>query len=103
MSNHTSPAKKAEEKDKIIAEKLEKLNNENVSKLTVDKDARFGAKSKKKFWYGYKKHVSVDMQSGLINKVAITPTGRPPLSAEDRLGFTFAHVVEQQISPSPPS
>ncbi len=72
MSNHTSPAKKAEEKDKIIAEKLEKLNNDNVSKLAVDKDARFGAKSKKKFWYGYKKHVSVDMQSGMINKVAIT-------------------------------
>ena len=38
----------------------------------MDKDARFGAKSKKKLWYGYKKHVSVDMQSGLINKVAIT-------------------------------
>lgn len=72
INNQTSPAKKAEEKDKIIAEKLEKLNNENVSKLAVDKDARFGAKSKKKFWYGYKKHVSVDMQSGMINKVAIT-------------------------------
>ena len=24
-------------------------------------------------WYGYKRHVSVDMQSGLINKVAVTP------------------------------
>ena len=72
INNQTSPAKKAEEKDKIIAEKLEKLNNDNVSKFAVDKDARFGAKSKKKFWYGYKKHVSVDMQSGMINKVAIT-------------------------------
>ncbi len=38
----------------------------------MDKNARFGAKSKKKFWHGYKKHVSVDMQSGMINKVAIT-------------------------------
>ena len=72
INNQTSPAKKAEEKDKIIAEKLEKLNNDNVSKFAVDKDARFGAKSKKKFWYGYKKHVSLDMQSGMINKVAIT-------------------------------
>ena len=72
FSKQTSPAKKAEEKDKIISEKLEKLNNKNVSKLAVDKDARFGAKSKNKFWYGYKKHVSVDMQSGMINKVAIT-------------------------------
>ena len=26
-----------------------------------------------KHWYGYKRHVSVDMQSGLINKVAVTP------------------------------
>lgn len=72
LSNHTSPAKRAEEKDKIIVDKLEILNNENISKFSVDKDARFGAKSKKKFWYGYKKHVCVDMQSGLINKVAIT-------------------------------
>ena len=72
LSKLTTPAKRAEEKDKIIADKLEKLNNDNVSKFAVDKDARFGAKSKKKFWYGYKKHVSVDMQSGMINKVAIT-------------------------------
>lgn len=36
-----------------------------------DKQARIGCKDK--FWYGYKKHVSVDMQSGLINKVAVTP------------------------------
>ena len=57
LSNHTSSAKRAEEKDKIIAEKLEILNNENVSKFAADKDARFGAKSEKKFWYGYKKHV----------------------------------------------
>ena len=72
LSNHASSTKRAEEKDKIIADKLEILNNKNVSKLAVDKDARFGAKSKTKFWYGYKKHVSVDMQSGMINKVAIT-------------------------------
>lgn len=72
LSKRTSPEKRAEEKAKIIADKLEKLNNENVSEFAVDKDARFGAKSKNKFWFGYKKHVSVDMQSGMINKVAIT-------------------------------
>ena len=33
----------------------------------------FGCKGKNKFWYGYKKHVSMDMQTGLINKVALTP------------------------------
>ena len=26
-----------------------------------------------KHWYGYKRYVSVDMKSGLINKVAVTP------------------------------
>jgi IS5 family transposase len=56
----------------MIAEKLAVLNNQNIADFAVDKEARFGAKSKKKFWFGYKKHVSVDMQSGLINKVAIT-------------------------------
>jgi IS5 family transposase len=35
--------------------------------------ARFGCKGKSKYWYGYKRHVSVDMGSGLINKIAITP------------------------------
>ena len=62
-----------EERDKAIAEKYEKLNNESLPKVAHDKQARIGAKGKNKFWYGYKQHVSVDMQSGIINKVAITP------------------------------
>ena len=37
----------------------------------ADNQARFECKGKNKHWYGYKRHVSVDMQSGLINKVAI--------------------------------
>jgi IS5 family transposase len=60
------------ERDKAIEAKLEKLNNQTVTYFAADKDARFGAKSKNKFWFGYKKHVLVDMRSGLINKVAIT-------------------------------
>ena len=62
-----------EERDKAIAEGLEKLNNSTVDKVAVDKDAKFGCKGKTKFWYGYKRHASVDMRSGLINKIAITP------------------------------
>ena len=62
-----------EERDKAIAEKYEKLNNEVLPKVANDKQARIGCKGKNKYRYGYKKHVSVDMQSGLINKVAITP------------------------------
>jgi len=56
------------ERDKVIEAKLEKLNNQTVTYFAADKDARFGAKSKNKFWFGYKKHVLVDMQSGLINQ-----------------------------------
>ena len=62
-----------EERDKAITEKYEKLNNEIVSKFSADKQARIGCKGKTKYWYGYKQHTSVDMQTGLINKIAITP------------------------------
>lgn len=62
-----------EERDKAIAEKYEKLNNENISKFSADTQAKIGCKGKNKYWYGYKNHSSVDMQSGLVNKVAITP------------------------------
>jgi len=62
-----------EERDEIRRKKYEKLNNETLPIVAVDKQARIGCKGKNKFWYGYKKHVSVDMGSGLINKVAVTP------------------------------
>lgn len=49
------------------------MNNKNVSEYSADPDARYGAKSKKDIWIGYKRHTSVDMGSGFINKVAVTP------------------------------
>ena len=61
------------ERDRAIKEKYEKLTNEVLPKVAHDKQARIGCKGKDKYWYGYKQHTSVDMQSGLINKVAITP------------------------------
>ena len=61
------------ERDEAIKKRYEKLNNEVLPKIASDKQARFGCKGKDKFWYGFKKHVSVDMQSGMINKVAVTP------------------------------
>ena len=61
------------ERDAAIQGNYEKLNNEVLPKVAYDKEARVGCKGKDKFWYGYKKHVSVDMQTGLINKVALTP------------------------------
>lgn len=62
-----------QERDEAIKLKYEKLNNESLPNVAHYKQARIGCKGKDKFWYGYKKHVSVDMQSGLINKVAVTP------------------------------
>ena len=66
-----------EQRDKALKDGEEKLNNSNVENYSADKDARFGCKGKNKFWYGYKKHVSVDMGSGLIGKVAVTPANVP--------------------------
>ena len=66
-----------QERDKAIKEKYEKLNNKVLSKIAHDKQAKIGCKGKDKFWYGYKKHLSVDMQSGLINKVTVTPANVP--------------------------
>ena len=63
-----------EERDKAIKEGYEKLNNEVLPNIeTADPEAKIGSKSAKKFWYGFKKHVAVDMQSGMINRVAVTP------------------------------
>lgn len=72
-SHLISKANLWKERDKAIKKKYEKLNNEVLPKVAHDKQAKIGCKGKNKYWYGYKKHVSVDMQSGLINKVAVTP------------------------------
>jgi len=61
------------ERDKALKAQEESLNNTNVNEYCADPDARFGCKGKNKFWFGYKKHASVDMGSGLINKIAVTP------------------------------
>jgi IS5 family transposase len=68
------------ERDKAFKVGEDKVNNDNIDKHSHDKDARFGCKGKDKFWYGYKKHVSVDMGSGLIEKVAVTPANKSDAS-----------------------
>lgn len=50
-----------------------KITNKNISNYAIDKDARIGNKGKNKFWYGYKRHISVDGKSGIITKVEVTP------------------------------
>ncbi len=61
-----------EERDKALADRQEKLNNANVKKYACDKDARWGAKGKDKFFYGYKRHCRIDMKQGMVVKVAAT-------------------------------
>jgi IS5 family transposase len=77
-----------QERDKAIAAKYEKLNNETLPKVAHDKQARIGAKGTNKFWYGYKQHTAVDMPSGLITKVAVT-------SAEVTDAQGFGHICPQ--------
>ncbi len=62
-----------EERDKAIKDGHDKLNNLIVKDYAADKEARWGAKSKKNIWFGYKRHTAVDMRYGLISKTTITP------------------------------
>lgn len=60
------------ERDKAIQKGEEKLNNQNVKNYAKDQDARYGCKGKDKFWFGYKRHLRVDMRQGIITKVIAT-------------------------------
>jgi len=72
-----------EERDKAIQAGYEDFNNEVLSKISKDPDVRIGAKSSKKFWTGFKKNVSRDMQDGLINKVTVTHANRTDADCVD--------------------
>lgn len=78
-----------EERDEAIKKRYEKLNNENIGEISKDKEAKIGCKGKDKFFYGYKRHVATDMQSGLIKKIAITPA-----NVTDSKGFK--HVAPKE-------
>ena len=88
-SHLISKASLWQERDEAIKQKYDKLNNKNISKFAKDKQADYGCKGGNKFWYGFKKHSSVDMQSGMINKVAIT-------SAEVIDSKGMKHVIPDQ-------
>ncbi len=75
-----------EERDPVIKKKYDKLNNKTLQKVARDKEVKFGCKGSNKFLYGYKKHESVDMQLGLINKVAVTPA-----NITDNQGFKHVY------------
>jgi IS5 family transposase len=64
-------------------EKIKERANtpENVKKYSADTEARWGCKGKKKYWFGYKRHVCVDTASGLIERIAVTPANTPDAHA----------------------
>jgi transposase, IS5 family len=70
------------ERDRAIKKGEEALNNTNIKKYSADPQARFGCKGKSKFWFGYKGHAGVDMGSGLIESIAVTPA-----NISDQAGF----------------
>ena len=72
-----SSASNEVESKSVSPEEEPVLSNKNMAKFSSDRDARIGCKGKKNYWLGYKKHVSVDMALGLINKVAVTPANVP--------------------------
>ena len=78
-----------EERDKAIKAGIDRLNNLTVGKFSADKQARFGCKGKNKYWFGYKRHVAVDMTHGFITKSAVTPA-----NLSDNQGFK--HVCPNQ-------
>jgi len=82
------------ERDKLIKQGEEELNNQTIGKVGADRQARFGCKGKGKFWYGYKAHAAVDMKHGLIKKIAVTPAHVPDRkglkSICPRQGMVFA-------------
>ncbi len=69
------------------------IENEIISKFSTDKQAKIGCKGKSKYWYGYKQHTSVDMQTELINKVAVTPA-----NVTDSSGFKHACPSQSLLS-----
>ena len=50
-----------EERDRAIKDGHDKLNNLIVKDYAADSQARWGAKSKRNIWFGYKRHTAVDM------------------------------------------
>lgn len=82
-----------EERDKAIKDGHDKLNNLVVKEYAADKQARWGAKSKKNIWFGYKRHTSVDMRYGLISKTTVTPANVLDFQVVDQIcpsqGYIF--------------
>jgi IS5 family transposase len=74
-----------EERDQALKDGEEKLNNLVVSKYAADKEAKWGAKSKRNIWFGYRRHQAVDMRHGLIKNLMATPANILDFQAIDEV------------------
>ena len=82
---------KADAKAETV-KKIEQGNRAAPGTFSGDKEARWGCKGGKKYWFGYKRHVSVDIDSGLIEKVWVTPA-----NVNDADGFKFVCPTETRV------
>lgn len=65
---------------------------ERIKKFSGDSEARWGCKGQKKYWFGYKRHVSVDISSGLIERLWVTPA-----NVNDADAFKFVCPLEKRV------
>jgi len=72
-----------DERDKAISDGYEKFNNEVIEKYAHDKEVRIGAKGKNKFWFGFKKLLTQDMSSGMINRVWVVKANETDDNAQN--------------------
>ena len=75
-----------------MVEKIAQGNKAAPGSYSGDKEARWGCKGEKKYWFGYKRHVSVDLASGLIEKVWVTPA-----NVNDAAAFKFVCPMETRV------
>lgn len=83
------------------------MNNRNAGNYSSDPEARFGCKGKDKIWFGFKRHITVDMSHGLIADTAVTPANTPDAVGIELVGpsqgMIFAdkaycsHATRQQV------
>jgi len=74
---------------KVDLFRLNKSQQGQVEQNSPDPDARFGRKSKRKGFYGYKEHAAIDPDSELITAVQVTPGNVPDSEV-------FAALVDRQ-------
>lgn len=85
------------ERDRAIKDGHDKLNNLIVKDYAADSEARWGTKSKRNIWFGYKRHSAVDMRYGLISKTTVTPANVLDFQVVDQICPTQGMVFMDKL------